>query len=284
MSDKKTIIGRQIVYLADFDEDAEFLGKSYGVTDRYSFNEEGLDKYFYGGWGKKNDYEIILLYGDTGIGKSTFALNMMRDPILKGERVGLLILEDSGASINLKLNKMIGKSNLSKFRNNIHFTPDDVVNGSKLWGLNDLLELIDEWFTERKLDVILLDHLQFAFESAIGIKGENEYVSQRVFVRKLNYLIRKHNKTIILVSHINKNNQSKGLGKIIGSGGIAGAATKAIEISRDPKIEDQMHVTLTKTRHTPSRFHDRVFMFDDKQNVVAWDSAHKKMELTGVPF
>lgn len=195
------------------------------------------------------------------------------------------MLEDSGAAANLKLRKMIGQPALAKFRENIHFTPDDVVSGQKLWGLDDFVELIDKWFNERGLDVILLDHLQFTFESAISIKGENEYTAQRVFVRKLNYIMRKHNKTIVLVSHINKNSQAKGMGKIIGSGGVAGSATKAIEIARVKDIDGQMEVTLHKTRHTPARFHSYVFGFDTNQRLEQWTARQAPTLKPGeIPF
>lgn len=272
MNKQSTPIGRQVVYLSDFNEEADKLLENDGKTNLYSFGEAGLDAYFGGGYGKKDDYEIVLLFGDTGIGKSTFALNMVADPIRRGQKVGLLMLEDRGAAANLKLRKMLGQKIIDGNRTNIHFTPDDVVSGEKLWGLEDFIELIDEWFSVRKMDLILLDHIQYTFESAVGLKNENEYIAQRVFVRKLNYLIRKHNKTIILVSHINKSGQAKGMGKIIGSGGIAGSATKVIEILRDKDSEGMMRTMMWKTRHTASRFHDRVFAFDQNQRIVAWDN------------
>ena len=271
MNSQKTPIGRKIVYLSDFDADADKLALSYGVTDLYSFGEMGLDKYFGGGYGKRDDYEIVLVFGDTGIGKSTFTLNMIADPIKKGKKVGLLLLEDRGAAANLVLRKIVGKKVIDNMRMNIQFTPDDVVDGEKLWGLDDLIDLIDDWFTERSMDIILLDHIQFAFESAISLQGNNEYIAQRIFVRKLNYIVRKHNKTIILVSHINKDSSAKGMSKIVGSGGIAGGATKVIEIYQNKDVEGMMHARMWKSRHTAPRFHDRAFRYDDKK-IKRWDN------------
>jgi RecA-family ATPase len=96
------------------------------------------------------------------------------------------------------------------------------------------------------VDLILLDHLQFAFEGAEAIRGENEYIAQRVFMQKLNQLMKRVKKTIILVSHTNKG-LGKGMDKIVGSGSIAQAATKVIEVSKD---EGNTILTLHKSRFT----------------------------------
>lgn len=266
---KKISIGKEVVYLTDFDEESDKLEKDWGYTTRYSFGDAELDRYFYGGYGRKNNYEIVLLFGDTGVGKSTFALNMLRAPLLHGETIGLLILEDDGADVNVKMRHLVGRETLAKHTQQLYFTPADVVNGSKLWGLDALLELIEEWFKNRNLDIILLDHLQFAFESAIAIRGENEYIGQRVFVRRLNYIVRKYKKTVILVSHINKNSQAKGMAKVVGSGGIAGSATKVIEIRKEKDSPaGTLIATYHKSRFTPTPDHDRAFRYDKEGRII----------------
>lgn len=258
-------IGKQIVYLADFDNETDKLQKTYGTTPLYSTGSYDLDRYLCGGYGRPNGYEIVVLFGGTGIGKSTFALNMIVEPVKDGKKVGLLMLEDDGADINMKLRMLMGRATLAKHNDQIHFTPQDVVNGQKLWGLDDLLKLIEEWFVDRKLDIIVLDHLQFAFESAVAAKAENEYIAQRIFVRKINYLVRKLNKTIILVSHVGKSNQAKGMDRIIGSSGIAGSATKTIEIKKDNGL---LVARYWKSRFTPVPDHDRGFKFDNNHRLI----------------
>lgn len=281
MAKQKQPLGREVVHLTDFDDEADKLKATYGQTSLYSMGSTDLDKYFRGGYGRQNGYEIVVLFGATGIGKSTFALNMMLDPIRRGKRVGLLMLEDDGADVNLKLRKMLGHAEMHQHREQVHFTPADVVSGEKLWGLEDLLGLIEEWFTLRNLDIILLDHLQFAFESAIAIQGENEYIAQRVFVRRINYLVRKLQKTIILVSHVGKNNQAKGMDRIIGSAGIAGSATKAIEVKRDGEI---MLTRYWKSRFTSVPDHDRAFAFDENHRIVGPNFNDPRSKNQPLPF
>lgn len=246
-------LSKRVVYLRDFATEANKLRKSWGKTDLYTTGHAPLDDYFGGGFGRQDGYEIVLLYGDTGLGKSTIGLNFLKSPIQMGKKVGLLVLEDAGEDVYLRMESVLGKSDFEKYvfeTDNIHFMPqEDLV---KSWVLDDLLQLIREWFVDRELDVILLDHLQFAFEGAESIKGENEYAAQRVFMQKLNQLMKEVKKTIILVSHVNKSHASKGMGKIVGSGSIAQAGTKVIEISDDP-MEDVLRLQMRKSRFTKRR-------------------------------
>lgn len=249
------MIGRKIVYLRDFAEDARKIASSYGTTNLYSTSNKPLDEFLYGGYGRPDGYEIVILFGEPGVGKSMVALNFLTAPIILEKKVGLLVLEDDGADVFTRLLAIMGKDAFMEYvmkRENVHFMPqEDLI---KSWSLDDLLKLIEEWFTERKLDVILLDHLQFAFEGAESISGENEYTAQRVFMKKLNFLMKKLKKTIILVSHVNKQNNAKGMSKIVGSGGIAGAATKILEVT-EGDVSDSVNIYLRKTRFTKKRDH-----------------------------
>lgn len=250
-------LSKRIVYLKDFADDAAKLRKTWGKTDLYSTSNSRLDEYLGGGYGRQDGYEIVLLYGDTGIGKSTVALNFLKDPIEKGKNVGLLVLEDDGADVFIRLSTILGNSGTNKWimqGETLHFMPqEDLV---KSWNLDDLLTLIEDWFTNRNLDVILLDHLQFAFEGAEMAKQENEYIAQRIFMQKLNQMIKRMKKTIILVSHVNKNSTSKGMGKIVGSGSIAQASTKVIEIAEDKGIANGIRLWKRKSRFTKRRDYD----------------------------
>ncbi len=241
---------KRIVHLRDFADEANKLRKTYGKTSLYSSGQPSLDEYFGGGYGRPDGYEIVVLYGPTGVGKSTVGLNFLRDPVTSGRKVGMLVLEDDGADVFNRFTDMLGKEDTDRWimgSDNIHFTPQEAL--VKAWKLDDLVEMIEDWFVTRQLDVIMLDHLQFAFESAEAIKGENEYIAQRVFMQKLNQLMKQVKKTIILVSHVNKAGTSKGMDKIVGSGAIAQAGTKVIEVSEDD-VPDRIRLNMRKTRFT----------------------------------
>jgi RecA-family ATPase len=61
--------------------------------------------------------------------------------------------------------------------------------------------------------------------------------------------MKKLKKTIILVSHVNKASGMKGMDKIVGSGAIAQASTKVIEIKEDDTT-DVIQFHLRKSRFT----------------------------------
>jgi len=256
-------LSKQIVYLRDFAQEATKLQKTWGRTGLYTTFDKGFDEYLGGGYGRENGYEIVLLYGDTGIGKSTIGLNFLKSPILSGKKVGLLVLEDAGEDVFLRMRDILGEYDMQKYvmeTDNIHFMPqEDLV---KSWNLNDLLTLIEGWFTDRDLDVIFLDHLQFAFEGAESIKGESEYVAQRIFMQKLNQLMKRIKKTIILISHINKAPNIKGMGRIVGSGAIAQAGTKVIEVAED-SMDFCVQLYMRKSRFTAKKSHHFVMKLRD---------------------
>lgn len=246
-------LSKRIVYLRDFAAEADKLKATWGKTTLYSSGDTLLDNYLGGGFGRPDGYEIVLMYGDTGIGKSTVALNFLKPAIEANKKIGFLVLEDDGPDVYLRMQNILPRETMKKYvfeSDNLHFMPqEDLV---KSWNLDDLLALIEDWFTTRDLDLILLDHLQFAFEGAESIKGENEYIAQRIFMQKLNQLMKRVKKTIILISHVNKTGTAKGMGKIVGSGAIAQAGTKIIEIS-DDQMEDTIRLYMRKSRFTPRR-------------------------------
>lgn len=229
-------ISSEIIYGHDFADEAELLRADWGQTNLFSTGVPELDLYLGGGFGRRNGYEIVLIFGPTKAGKSTLALNFAADAIRKGQRVGVFHLEDDGPDVFLRLCRIVGKEAAERYvlkGTTVHF----LGAVSKMWKLTDLIDLLESWYVDRELDLIIIDPLQFAFENAESLRGENEWTSQRVFMRALNALMRRLKKTVILVSHINqKDGSAKGVAKITGSGGIAAACTKLLEFSKDGRV------------------------------------------------
>jgi predicted ATP-dependent serine protease len=239
---------KQIVYIGDFAEKARQLKETWGRTDLFKTGHSVLDDYMQGGFGRKDGYEIVLLYGPTGVGKSTVALNFMAPAIRQGIKVGMLVLEDDMADVSNRLSQVLSDEEYKQMNQGqtVRCLPEDAL--VKSWNLNDLLEYIEAWYDDG-IDLILLDHLQFAFENAEAIKGENEYIAQRVFMQRLNQLMKKKKKTIILVSHMNKATGAKGMDRIVGSGALAQVATKVVEIT-ESDLKDCIDLNVRKSRFT----------------------------------
>lgn len=244
-------ITREVSYSGDYEEEAaRRRAAGLGRTDLYQTGLRELDDYMHGGYGRDGQYELMVIYGPTGIGKSTVALNFLGDPIRRGVKVGLLVLEDDMPDVNNRLHAILGEDAYKTMNENetVRCIPADALE--KSWNLDDLLAYIEQWFTEDfyGVDVILLDHLQFAFEGAESIKGENEYIAQRIFMKKLNRLTRKVGKTLIVVSHTNKG-KNVGMDKIVGSGAIAQAGTKVIEVA-ESDLQQGIQIFMRKSRFT----------------------------------
>lgn len=233
-------LSKQIVLLRDFAKEAELLKDSYGRTELFSTGVRGLDEYLGGGFGRENGYEIVLLFGPTKIGKSMVGLNFLRGALEQGKKIGIMALEDDGPDVYTRFTRIIGEEATAAYvtkGEQVFMMPPDA--SRRAWRLDSLLDLIESWYLNLDVDLILLDHLQFAFENSEMLKGENEWIAQRVFMQRLNHLMKRVKKTIVLVSHINKDSKAKGTGKIVGSSGIAAAATKILEVYKD---EGQLYI------------------------------------------
>ena len=137
MDDPK--FNKALVPLERHKKRADEMAEYFGITNRYSAGCLSLDQYLGGGYGRRGDgYEIVLLYGASGRGKSIFGLNMMLDPIIKGERVGLMILEDDPADVVNRLRVMTNGA--IDDTSNVFFAEDQ----SQGYTLDQALQAVEE--------------------------------------------------------------------------------------------------------------------------------------------
>lgn len=224
---------------------------AWGTTNLYSTGDPIFDEYLGGGYGRKDGYEIMTIFGDTGMNKSTLATTMILDPAKKGTQVAYFALEDDPKDV---VKRMIvqcedDEEALSAITANVLFMPEN--DG---YTLDMMAEAIEKIFNIA--DIVVVDPLQFIFEASVAEKGETEFNRQRLFMRQMNNIMKHTNKTLIIVSHTSKGGGGKdskrGLDKIIGSSAVAQVSTKVLEIDR--KEDGLQGVRLWKTRFTPYRF------------------------------
>jgi predicted ATP-dependent serine protease len=243
--------------LGDFAEEALLRKADWGRTNRFSTGIPQLDVYLGGGYGRRRGYELVLVFGPTGVGKSLVTLNLISKAMVDGERVGLMILEDDVEDLSLRLTYILSEDEWQQVnsRGNVVVLPQEAIE-DKPWTLMMLLEQIKHWYLDLKLDLIVLDHIQFAFEGATAASAEQEYHSQRVFMRELRILLKRINqqlgpsssKTFIYISHINKS-VGTGMDRILGSSALQHTATKVISISRSQEA-GHVDIQLWKSRFT----------------------------------
>ena len=234
-------------------EEAKKANEEWGKTDLYSTGDAILDEYLgnsnKGGYGRKSAYEIITIFGDTGMNKSTFCTSIILNPASKGVPIAYFALEDDPKDVVTRIMRQAhSEEEMGKILDSIMFMPEN--DG---YTLDMMADAIEEVF--KVADIVVIDPLQFIFEASVAEKGETEFNRQRLFMRKMNNIMKHTNKTLIIVSHTGKGggkDSRVGVDRIIGSSAVAQVSTKVIEINRK---EDGLHgIRLWKSRFTPYRY------------------------------
>lgn len=236
-------------------EEAKASMGSWGKTDLYSTGDPILDEYLgnsrTGAYGRESGYEIVTIYGSTGCSKSTFATTMILDPAEKGVPIAYFALEDDPKDVvqRILIQCDMNEEKAKRILKNIMFMPE-----SDGYTLDAMAKAIEEIFSVA--DIVVVDPLQMIFESSVEERGETEFNRQRLFMRKMNNVMKHTGKTLIIVSHTakkgGKNDTKAGVDRIIGSSAVAQVSTKCIEIDRK---EDGLHgIRMWKSRFTPYRF------------------------------
>lgn len=232
-------------------EQAHLRKGTWGRTERYQVGVPLIDEYLGGGYGRENGYEIVTIFGDTGQNKSTLATQMILKPASEGVPVAYLALEDDPEDVILRIERQLGENSplLEPALENISFMPEN--DGYTLDAMAKALEQMFNFW-----DIVVVDPLQFVFEASVEENAHTEFNRQRLFMRQMNNVLKKVNKTLILVSHTNKAGNARdraeaGMSKIIGSTAIQQVSTKVIEIGREK--DGCRHLALHKSRFTPYR-------------------------------
>src|SRR5947209_5289269 len=76
MSDKRKLQLAHAVSVYDVHSRAMLRMAEWGQTERYPTGWPQFDKYLYGGFGLYSDGELVVVAGETKIGKSTFVANI----------------------------------------------------------------------------------------------------------------------------------------------------------------------------------------------------------------
>lgn len=239
------MITREIKYFSDYKGEWEKSTKEYGTTSRHRTGIPQVDIYLGGGYGKDNSFELISVYGRPGVGKSMFGLRMIVNEILKGTKIAAMFLEDDMGELLSRIERLVD-GDFQEVLNckNVEILPEDATD--EMWELEEVYEWLEHKINQG-IELIYIDHLQFLYEND-NADSSDMYQRHRIFMKKVNKLFKKTKTTAIIISHVNKNTQAKGIDKMIGSSSLGGAVTKAIEVFKDG--DGNTFIELTKSRYT----------------------------------
>lgn len=271
MSEKRKMQLANAVSVYDLHERAMIRMAEWGRTNRYPTGWPQFDEYLYGGFGLKSDGELVVVAGETKIGKSTLVANIAMRIAHRGSKVCYMPLENSYEQIYGMLCKTAATTSLIDYKDLIYFPDEDLIFGDEAWNADDLLAHMEHMVAAWGINVFVLDHLNFMFENEDHLRDEHMRV--RVIMRKVSRFCIKHKATVFAVSHMNKPLKAgqrvdrPTIDRIYGSYSIAGAATKILLLQKlDPELlgtgieRRRVEVFFPASRHTPDR--DTGFLFN----------------------
>lgn len=270
------VFTRQVMLSTDLRDNSLKFAEHYGRTDKHSTGLRELDEYLWGGYGRHEDWEMLVLHGAYKSGKTTVALNMLRGAIEAGTRVGIFPLEEGPERLNYRLALALDDPNLEgNWQRQVRWLPKRK-RGERRYKLAEVLDEMQEWYTDPVwgVDIILVDHMQFMYDSALPDGDVTQWVAQTQFVQDLNALLDEVKKTAILVSQENRQ------GEVAGSIGIPRAATKLMGVSRIDGEPSVLSIKLEPSRGTPPRAYGiRLEQRDERLYVDGEQCAQFKREI-----
>ena len=235
------------------------LRSEFGSTTRYKTEWGGFNQYIGGGFGSSEHGELVVVMGDTGVGKSTFVANLAVHMLATTkETIHYITLENTPEEMyNIMLNVM-GRENLGEFEGRFTSPSRKLIFDGPAWSAEHLIRHMEYVAGAYNRKLFILDHLNFMFENEE--QAANELVRTRVVMRRLSRFCMNYDATVFAISHINKKPETKGrsgqyltLDRIYGSQAIAGAATKVLALNPVRGNGRLIDVQMLKTRYTPNR-------------------------------
>lgn len=219
-------------------------------TNRFSTGSQEVNNYLGGGFGKHNGHELMVIYGATGSGKSTFGLQILSHSMVQGTKVALMSLEDRYEDVLAVVHDFVGDIGMEQIfqSSNVELFPKQA--SRSMWSFEDILEWVRHKIQDRGCEIVYIDHMQFMYENATY--GETKvYDEHRKFNKNLVNLLEDLDGTAVVISHVNKSTGGVATDKMIGSGSLANAATKAIEVeNQESPLGLTRTIKLTKSRYT----------------------------------
>lgn len=234
--------------------------------------------------------ELITVTADTGVGKSTFVRNWLKDHVEQGRPSLLISLEDSMNSVTECFCQMISGKDI------INFGEQDakaVGEQFKLWPLyyldhqgpikeTVLMNTIDYAFTELGIKFFVVDHLEYIEKDWVG-RNESYVIGDTM--RKLAGKAHSLNVTIILIVHPAKMSvkgneiREVGLDELKGSSSIKQESDAVFGIFRpDPQVAVAWLRFLKIRSHRFSRSVQGKIQFGFDPESLTWWEVDGKLE------
>lgn len=215
---------------------------------------------------------LVVIGGRTSQGKTTLATNIAFNLALTGKKVMFASLEMTRSEMVKKLFSLDTKIPYEKLRSNSNFNSGGLTKDERemlndkdreIYKIKDYFVLLDDIYSlssirraviKHKPDVLILDYIQIMSFS----KGENRAYELEEIMKGLKWLAKKENCVVIVLSQINRDNESgdkqprlenlKGSGSLEESGDVVLLIHWPYKYDAS-KSEGETHITIAKNRH-----------------------------------
>lgn len=204
-----------------------------GVTDNYKFDDPEINLILGGGIGRVGSFELCLIYGSSGAGKSLLAENLVWLAARKHEKICLMSLENDPAQTYGQLQTIFDDDKLLN-ECNMEFIGREQLK--ERFTIADVGAEIRRLYNEAGCDIVVLDHIQELLDLATreDSRDDNPNDKVRKFMQEVQDAVSENRKTLVIVAHTNKS-KIGGMESIYGSSALYQKATTVIEINKDPE-------------------------------------------------
>lgn len=204
-----------------------------GVTDHYKFDDPEINHILGGGIGRVGTFELCLVYGSSGAGKSVLAENIVWLSAKLGEKICLMSLENDPAQTYGQLEKIFDDKKLLN-ECNMEFIGREQLKEN--FTIQDVGAEIRRLYNEAMCDLVVIDHIQEILDLATKMNDKDMNANDKVrkFMQEVQDAVSENRKTLVLVAHTNKS-KIGGMEGIYGSSALYQKATTVIEINKNPE-------------------------------------------------
>lgn len=250
-------------YAAEYEK---FIGHE-GVTDNYKFDDPQINRILGGGVGRVGSFELCLIYGSSGAGKSVLAENLCWLAARKGEKICLMSLENDPAQTYGQLKRIFDNDKLLNTCN-MEFIGREQLKEN--FTIKDVGVEVRRLYNEALVDIVIIDHIQELLDLATKDEEfkDNQNDKVRKFMQEIQDAVSENKKTLVLVAHTNKS-KIGGMEGIYGSSALYQKATTVIEINKDPE-DGTVAIKCHKNRNAFVPPHDPLrISYKDRMRVKA---------------
>lgn len=162
---------------------------------------------------------LVTIGGRTGMGKTAFAFNLLRNLAIEKNIPSLYISLESteqlctniliACTLNIKYRGLLSGQLVAEEWEKLDKGVSEIVNSpiyldtKSTYPIEDICKTVEEAVQEHQIKVVLIDYLQLIFAKT-GFT-ENRYLELNYITRKLKALAKEFNITIVVLSQLNRN-------------------------------------------------------------------------------